>query len=263
LNQSIDTLVELNRRGIFPSPGQSEEVFWKKAAFILNRPVSFLSKKWESFDLDSSWVFVVFERKGLPFWEVAALWQERVDPFFTVPQIQIASGSSRFCSEEERIVHEMVHAARVDFEEDRFEEILAYATSLKRWRCYLGPFFRKPFEVWVFISLLITILGVQILSVAWGIERSDGIFLGLLLGLIGVGWIRLHRAQAVFKKCLNKMVPILKDSAKKLAFLIRLSDWEICFFAKRPLNEILHFIEEERRSNFRWRLLATYIKFEK
>ena len=203
----METLVELNRNGLFPSPGQADDLFWKKVDFIATqtnlseKPPGLLSP----FDVNPSWVPIATDNKGLQFWEGAVLWLEQTDAGFVMPKIQISNRVQRFYTRDELIAHEMVHAVRSDFAEEQFEEILAYATSPKAWRRWLGPFFRNPSEASIFLWALLLTIGVQAFEIATEWTSGWLLFPWLPLLLISAGYVRLHRGHRLFQRCLKNL----------------------------------------------------------
>jgi len=49
--------------------------------------------------------------------------------------------------------HEAIHVARMGFQEPFFEECLAYRTSSRRWRRFLGPLFTFSWEPFLFLGV--------------------------------------------------------------------------------------------------------------
>ncbi len=256
-------LAQLNQRGIFPAPQQQEETFWKKVEAIAGLPTSNAPalQILEPFDLNPTWVPIIVENKGLSYWEGAVLWQEQIDPAFTFPRVQVSTRSFKLYTQEELIAHELVHAARVDFKEEQFEEILAYATSSKAWRRWLGPFFRKPIEATLFLCAVVFTIALQAVELI--ADWSSGWLLlpWLPVLLIAAGLVRLQRTHSLFRRCVNHIASAIYNPEKKLAVVLRMSDAEIRAFAKMTPKEICHFVNDAKEKSLRWKMIfSTYFE---
>ncbi|MBS0652624.1 MAG: hypothetical protein JSR39_03765 [Verrucomicrobia bacterium] len=255
----MENLAQLNRNGIFPAPGQNDEVFWNKVDFVSAQSTmgEALPNLVERFDINPSWVPVQCSNEGLHFWEGAVLWQQHTDAGFLLPQVQVSKRAQRFYSKEELIAHEIVHAVRCDFMEEQFEEVLAYSTSPKAWRKWLGPFFRKPKEATIFIWAMAATVGVQAIELAT--EWSSGFFLipWLPAILILAGLVRLLKTQRHFRRCLNNLSQAIKNPDQSLAVALRLSDAEIRSFSRMEPEDIRNFVEKEKNEHLRWKMLAS------
>ncbi|MBI3236427.1 MAG: hypothetical protein HYZ48_01765, partial [Chlamydiales bacterium] len=244
---------ELNSKGIFPAPGQADPLFIKKAAFLLELDSSifqeegtYLSSFEHPFltklDIDPSWIFCIRSDRNLRLWEGGCLWQKAVGDF-TIPIIQIAKKMKRSYPEEELLLHEMIHAVRSDFKETRFEEMLAYQSSVKSWRRYFGAFFRTPKEIWFFLLGLSVTFFLQMMEIATAWMQGFFLFPWFLILALLVGGVRLKRDHLVFNRALENLSWMISTPGKELAVAIRLSDSEIAFFAEMTKEEALCFIE--------------------
>ena len=92
----------------------------------------------ELFAFSSKEIFVIQNNRGLWPWQGAVLWSYTTQDGYVFPVIQVRKTTS-LASLEEIYAHECVHMARFAFQEPWFEEILAYQTSKRAWRRFLGP----------------------------------------------------------------------------------------------------------------------------
>lgn len=134
---------------------------------------------------------------------------------------------------EEVLAHEWVHCYRAEIfpkcNELAFEEILAYQTSSKPFRKYLGPLLSRPSDVWILASSLLLF---------W-IDALDLSFLnqGLLtiVGLGGLGYllVKLAACQSMFRKAQKG----LKGVAYPLGSLLKMGDKKIAQTARSKQQE--------------------------
>ena len=139
-----NNLLTLNSRGIFPGPAESQENFLRRADSSLARNTT--SKAFDRtnalFDAIPDWVEIKRDAKGLLPWEGAATWIEENADGQRISAIQLKPSLPAFLyAPDEVLAHELVHAMRIGFEENRFEEILAYRTSKSWLRRYLARYF--------------------------------------------------------------------------------------------------------------------------
>jgi hypothetical protein len=253
-------LIFLNSRGIFPGPFESQEHFLWRVNTAKSRTVSEgLTRTEEMFDACPDWVEVRFDKKGLFLWEGAATWIEE-NEWGRFSSIQLKpSLPSRFYTYEEVIAHEMVHAMRLMFEENRFEEILAFQTSKNHLRRYFGPLFTRSSEPKGFILWMIC---------SWLFYWAELIF-NIFIGAEYVLWspmlilvwgiYRLVRSQKIFSKALKHLEKAIKKPGKSLAVALRLRDSEIEKFAASSPEEIFFFGVEQKEKSLRWQqLFAAY-----
>ncbi len=247
----MNNLLDLNNRGIFPGPKESLEHFSKRAQLAAkNETYPGVNRLQDLFGVKPDWVEIKIDQKGLLPWEAAATWIEEDETGFKTSHIQLKPNA--FYLPEEIVAHELVHAMRLSFEEARFEEILAYRTSEKRFRRYFGPLFAKPKEVKGWLFLLITSWAIYWTQFAFEIEIGAEYFLWVPLLILGLGTIRLIRAQRLFSLALNNLE---KTGVKALPIALRLSDEEILRFARNSSEEIRDFAQKQRQTDLRWQQL--------
>ncbi len=156
----MENLRSLYRQGFIPGPDEEEVEFQKRLALfrkekVKDSPIS-LEEREKAFSIIFSlyqimpdWVEVVVTSKGLRFWEAGAAW-ETVDGRWTI----CLNPKQRLTERAEVLGHEAVHAVRAAFDEQRFEEILAFRTSTKSWRRFFGPLIQRPREVWILFAAI-------------------------------------------------------------------------------------------------------------
>lgn len=211
------------QRGLIPGPDEDEKTFLERVSRLTaqspNQEESHAITR-HLFGFSVDWVPVFYSNQKLPFWEGAAIW------IGETPSIQLREnfkkGSYLGYRREEVLAHEAVHAARVAFEEPRFEEILAYQTSKSRLRRWAGPLFRKPWESALFMVLLV----LAFLGYCW-------------IPLAVLGWlsVRLTWAQWTLQRCLKKL---------PLSLIVCLTDTEIRKFARLSLTDIQAYFENDQ-----------------
>jgi len=208
------------------------------------------------FDLCPDWIVAHFSNKQLSFFQGAATWiveQKGV----RIPLIQLKekfeSGSLlKLYSLDEVLSHEVVHAARMAFDEPHFEEILAYKTSSRWWRRFFGPLFERPWEAYLFITILFVPFALEMAQFFWPLEPFL-ILRYLPLAFFALLTLRLSTLQLFLHRALKKLKPFLQAKAKPLAVALRLTDREICTFAWASEKKLGELISKEK--SLRWRLL--------
>lgn len=216
-----------------------------------------------------SWMPIIISDVGLAPWHGGCAW------FFThnkCPGV-VLQLSSRFnkrgnlChlySSEEICAHEITHAGRIMEEQDDFEEIFAYQTSPSSFRKWLGPIIQASHEVYIFLTLLLLSLSVdvsvllfpdfQLLS-SWAMLTK---FFPLLYGL----WlfVRLMYTRKIWTRALVNLKKIpLKEPAEHLHY--RLTSTEIKIFSRMTPEQILAYMQDQKKHSFRWKFLSSIYSF--
>ncbi len=249
-------LEALAARGIFPGPIETQEDFLARAPRLLPSttvPPEPLARISALFDASPDWIQIDPKARGLMPWEGAATWIEDHPQLGRTCTIQTHdTWASRLYPQEEVIAHEMVHAMRLMFDEDRFEEILAYRTSKNRFRRYFGPLFSNPSESkWFLILLLASWL---VIGAEWLLERPLGgdFFLFAPFLVLCIAVFRLVRSQSLFSSALSRLDQVLPTQGKALAVALSLTDAEIIRFSRSTGKEISTYIEEQKEHSLRW-----------
>lgn len=245
-------LLQLNRRGIFLGPTESDKDFFLRAQFSSQKShvLPLVEKTFGSFP---DWVEMRVLSKGLFPWEGAATWIED-SKTSRLCWIQIKNSFlTRFYPKEEVIAHEMVHAMRFMFDESRFEEILAYQTSKNLFRRYFGPMFTQSKESkWLVVLIAVSwfIYWAEILF-DFGVFGDSILFAPLLI--IGFGILRLMRSQTIFSDALRNLAKAINKESLPIA--LRLTDKEIELFAQSTPDQIRAFANRAQEESLRWRQL--------
>lgn len=243
LQKTKDKFIALNRKGLFPGPGEKEKAFLERVQaleeFFSNPPSEvddFLTDgEWkasrdllsEQYDFAPDWIVAHFGNAKLPFFQAGATWISEKNSL-RIPLVQLkARYREKPVALTEILAHEAVHAARMQFDEPRFEELLAYQTSRFSWRRLLGGLFMRSWESILFLWLLLLPFVVE-LSLTFSPEGGNWeiffwtpwVYLAYLLGRNLLNWGTL----ALARRRLIREYPHLE---KPWAVLARLTDEEI------------------------------------
>lgn len=273
---SNQKLYDYNRQGFIPGPGESDKDYIERVEYCCNLRQHLKGKlpfgeKAEAsqekiepgierasllFDIRPDWIPVFLSDHKLPPWHAACAWIFQIEEKHpTAAIIQLRKKS--WVDSDEAIAHEMCHAAKMTFGEDRYEEIFAYQTSKAGWRRIFGPIIERPMES----NLFVILVGLMILVDFFALRSERLIELILwskLFVLIPIGWacIRLFRKWRFFNKALKNAEKI---SDKPLALLFRLSGTEIEKAAKSSPEKLVDSILTELKGTLRGRILASYL----
>lgn len=252
-------LNELNHEGFICGPSENEEIFFKRCEALRDKKlleerskplnVSLLEKiELKEFDLSIDWCCGETRKKTWLPW-VAAETQIFEDERGLFPLVKILQKKR----EDEALKHEFLHVARCAFNENIFEEILAFKTSTKKWRRFWGALFRSSKERSLFlISILVALLFSWIESSSHLTEGVQG-FPWIVLSLMA---IRLVKDQRNLSKALIRLSKMF-TYPQPLAIALRLTDKEIIAFSKESIDNLKRYIG--RQSSLRWKqILASY-----
>lgn len=268
---SNEELISLSQKGFWPGPDETEFHFLRRVKLTRNELAPGAAEEealrktnattQSLFDFSCEEIPFVYEDKGLSFWEGGALWVEE-EQGMSLPHVQLKrnlrKGSYLMYKLEEVLSHEMLHAARIAYNEPRFEEILAYKTSKHPLRRYLGPLFRTSKEAGFFLVLLLIGFFLEMLSASGKIFVSAPWIAFPFLWLC-VLYARARVAHRTFEKAQRKIQKILKDPMYSLAVLARLTDQEIKLFSKLPSDDIKRYVKEGQEKELR--LAAIYQQY--
>jgi hypothetical protein len=254
----------LNARGLLPLSREDERSFLDRIAVLEKEKTSSgllapegmedaFRRCEQLFDATPDWVSIIEQQRGLAPWQGAVLWIQEDEKGNIVPLIQVSprlrtSWLRKWYTREEVVAHELVHAMRLPLNSPRFEEITAYQTSPNLFRRSLGPLIRYPYEVYILLGAVV--LGW--LGLVWS-AVSFFLWIPWIACLLGAG--RLFLAQLIFKRAQAKVKGLLKDKAKALALMARLTDGEVAFFAKASVQEIKSYVEKAKKNHLRWQML--------
>lgn len=251
-----EKLMEYNFRGFIPGPQEKASTFLKRAELAKYGESSYQATVivQSLFDICPSWVRIESTDR-LPLWEAAATYIEENQGIF-IPVVQMKKkGVPFWCSQEEILAHELIHAMRIAFKESLFEEVLAYKTSSNRLRRYFGPMFFHPKEAVLFLFFLVGMWCYQ-LGYLFFFDDLPNLALWIPCVLTGLLIIRVVIVQTIFSLSLKKIHKLLKKSDKVLGFALRLSDREIIDFAFKSLDKMQKYIGKAKEKSLRWYMLA-------
>lgn len=250
----MNYLSHLNSEGFIPGPNEGEVEFFSRIKALQDPHNEELIplEDWKNaqkttyklFSFSAHWIKAFYSNQGLKPWEGAAIWMGND------VKVQLRYGFKKgkylkIYSRDELLAHEAVHAARMAFQEPRFEEFFAYMTSSKKWRRIMGPLFQTPRETLIFIIILL-------LSMVSSLINLNFVFLPILMVFLLT--IRLIKVRKTFKQASRKLENFLKGDP--LPFLFRLTDKEIYFFAKESEERMKEYIRNQ--NCFRWETIKNY-----
>jgi hypothetical protein len=269
-------LFQANILGLIPGPGESDETFQKRVQYNLslvenlkdalpfaerNLAAEELKLKGEKsvealFDIKPEWIPIYQTNYKLPPWHAACAWIFQIDTNSPIAAF-IQMRKKSWIDPVEAIGHEMCHAARMSFENERFEELFAYQTSKSSLRRFFGPLIEKPFEVNLFVIFILVMLVLDFFAIKSPNLHPFILYSKLLIVIpLSFALIRLLTKQFVFKKAKNNLSKI---SNLPMALLFRMTDFEIKKAAgESPQETVNRILVEEKRSP-RGRVLAHYL----
>lgn len=227
-------LIEYAKRGYLVGPDESEEDFLSR---INNFPSLRAEQKIEPcFGLIPNWIEVHYSNKGLFFWQGGCVSSDGKSFALQLRREFEHKKHFLFYSQKELLSHECIHAMRMAFDEPRFEESFAYASSSSAFRRACGPFFRTYRESLLGpIALFCCLLMAPIFP--W-------VYLPLSV-VLGYGSIRLWKTQRLFHRSQKKLSEWVGDfSDDVLGLMLLMTDKEIARCAK----EGPAFILEEKKT---------------
>ncbi len=269
-----------NALGFIPGPQESEEEFLERVRFCLNLenelkqhadfPFENLHNAQgilqESFDLTDklfgirpSWVPLYFSNEKLAPWHGGCAWIFQLEKSPTAAFLQLRKNFLKettylkIYNRKELIAHELCHAGRMMYHEEKFEEFFAYQTSPSSFRRFFGPIIASSKESALFIiSLLIAILTdfYQLF-----VHHPSNIYFNLVkllpIFLLFFGIIRLLRLHSLLKRSFQNLLKRFSEDRSR-HILYRLLDSEIEILAKGISNLECDF---EKNKTFRWQFL--------
>jgi hypothetical protein len=280
-------LIEYHKEGFIPGPLETEEEFLFRVEATRNfftHPQKFLEenkiaspfsledrvkkpdKHWSRsllmrrFELNHDLFPAFFSNEKLPFFQGGATWLIDVkssSKWVKLPLLQIRKpfkkGSFlKIYSLDEILAHEAIHAARIGFQENIYEEYIAYLSSQKMYRRILGPLFTSEKESYAFIFLsLLVFASYTFISSSFLAVFS----LWSLSAFLGYTFIRLAFRKSFLARTLKKLSKFFLSKEKGLSLLIRLTDKEIKNFALWDMNKILSYIKNESNKSLRIKMI--------
>lgn len=271
-----ERLLQLNKNGIIPGPGETEEAFLLRADYCekLHKhfPVDMpdemesisaysdaLNMSRRCFDIVPTWIPLFFSNYQLRFWQGGCAWifqQSEELPTAAFFQLRRTFRSRPaylgLYHRDEIISHETAHAGRMMFQEPKYEELLAYQTAASSFRKWFGPLVQSSKESMLFVLLLFFTMVFDLYHVFFDTLVLPWFKL-LPLGMLVYTLYRLYRKQKTFERAKKRLGEV---SPHADAVLYRLRDKEIDTFAFMDAQSIRAFAEQQRHSDLRWRLIA-------
>lgn len=282
-----EELLRYNQLGLIPGPGENEIELLNRAKYCLSLRDSFETKLTENapfspenrasakileesfeitqrlYDIKPDWIPVFFSNYKLAFWHGGCAWifQENektpMGAFFQLRQVfRDSTTYLGIYRRDELIAHELSHVGRMMFEEQRFEEVLAYRSDHSRFRRYFGPIMQSSWESALFVLILFLII-VTDFSLSEFLSRQAYQHI-MWLKLVPFGMVlyalgRLWKRQRQSSRCLSRLQDIVSEKAD--AVIYRLTDEEIGKFAEMTSDDILKYAEEYRGKSLRWKVI--------
>lgn len=269
----------LNERGFFPFEKETEKTFFQRVSeepfsakeffekegerppFSLKQKVPVedwafsLAKLQKFYQIKPHYLEAYYAKKGLRFWHPAMTWVfEGIKTHRDFPLIQLHPN----CLADEILSHEAVHLVRAPLKSEKYEEFFAYSLSNRFLRKCFGPLFssEKDASFWMW-GLLGNLFSQLFLS-----EKVADLILFLFLLVLIKKMSSLFFRKMQLKKA-EKMAEILLENASEAkAFLFRLTDEEIDFFAEKSLDKVKDFILKNTKEKLRWKLIKASYAFK-
>jgi hypothetical protein len=282
---SKDKLLELNSQGFIPGPKESEKDFFDRIQlykdFYVNpenhivNPVFSLKDRmpkpylsWTKSTLINLYGFVpqflsvFFDNKGLNPLQGAVTWECKTkNNNIIIPVLQLKKGLKKgsylgIYKIDEILAHEAVHAARIAFQEPKFEEVFAYLVSDSIFRKVLGPIIKTPKElIFFFLSFSGYIVTNFLVNFFQKATFFFHFFAFSTFLLISYGLFRLVKVRKIFNKTLKKLISIFSSKSLALSTMLRLTDSEIILFSKMNKKEILSYAKQMEDKQLRWKVI--------
>ena len=238
---SLDILKEANQRGIIIGPNESTQSFAKR----FSKKIKQAAWSVPSMDLYVDWVRSRDDQRS--FFSAAHI---ELDP--AEGEATLFLNRKSYIPLHEQVQHEVVHAARICFEEARFEELLAFRTSSSLLRRFWGPLLASPFD-----SLVLVMLCFVHFIGAW-----LGYYFSSIVPLMSFLLFRVAQLlfnQRILKHATENITQIFEENPDIL--LCRLTDQEIVQFAKMDLTRIGSYIRCNH--SLRWKQIKACYCFKK
>lgn len=229
-------LLDLYRQGFIPGPQETEEAFLARIAYnrnlhgqldpafvesseakLLLQESSTITRPIYGFELKG--VPILFSNEKLGFLHGGCAWifqKEESCPIGAFFQLRSAFRNKKrylgLYNRKEILAHEALHVARMAFEEPKYEEILAYKSSLSPFRRKWGALFRTPKEMLLFIVLLALFLIVPLslpatttlaLTIHWAAFALPFIYLFALAIRLALAHRKVNRLPPALLPCLT------------------------------------------------------------
>ena len=269
----------MNERGFFPFAKETEKTFFQRISqepfsakeffkkegelppFSLKRKVPVedwafsLAKLQKSYQIKPCHLEAYYAKKGLRFWHPAMTWVfEGIKTHRDFPLIQLHPNRLA----DEILSHEAVHLVRAPLKSEKYEEFFAYSLSNQFLRKCFGPLFssEKDASFWIW-----SLLGNVFSQLFFPEKIADLVlFLSLLFFIRKMSSLFFRKMQ--LKKAEKMAKILLENPTEAKAFLFRLTDEEIDFFAEKSSDKVKDFILKNTKEKLRWRLIKASYAFK-
>lgn len=274
---SNELLIELNKLGIIPGPGETEEEFQARSSNCLGMKksiedgdldhlfnpdelakeipdLSALEELQNRYDIFPLWVPIFYSNKSLLPWHGASTWiffNKDSAPQKALIQLNKTLKSSetlyKIYNKKEILTHEMAHIGRMDFEEPVYEEMIAYSHSPSKIRRFLGPMIHFNWKQSLFLFAIFILIALQLIFIETLLPLL--VIVTAVSGSLFLHWMKYLR----FKRCLFILAKTLKSSKKARHVIYRLTDDEIDYFSDAKPQEVLDYFELDSQEEFELR----------
>jgi hypothetical protein len=226
-----NSLLSIYNKGFLPGPDESKNKFFErieKVEKILQNPSAFFKKPLTPLQ----GCFLLEENSKNLFFHGSSTLIYQIEEGINFPIIKSPSKFSKlFVTEDEILNHELVHARRCQFDESKYEEILAFRTSFSPFRKNLSPIISSNNDLIAFF-LAIFFCFISLIP------------LSLLLLFFST---RLAFRQKTIHKCIR----YLKSKTPSYEqILTAMTDEEILFLSKKQFHKIDFTL-------YRWQFIQT------
>lgn len=280
---SDEDLLKYNALGLIPGPGETEEAFLARVHHCLEElpsphsqgnpffPGALMAKlpsildedpfplTEHLFDIKPLWVEGLISNEKLAPWHGGCAWIYNEYPEApTSVFIQLREKAPLFYRQQEIIAHELAHVGRMEFQEPRFEELIAYQTSSSHWRRWLGPIVDSGFESFSFLALIGGIFAFDIFLLAT--DQLEVFVLAAWLKLLPLAVIvlalcRVASRHIVFNRASDHISKAIEDPSLASCVLYRLTDSEIQKFSQMSPSAIKAYATSQNHQELRWRMI--------
>jgi len=261
----LDQLLWLNSRGLIPGPNEGIVDFQKRAEACIAQASSFqssLNNVQELFDIYPDWLSIIYSNRGLLPWEGGCTWISDGKKGFPSIQVQLREAFGRksrylgIYDKDELVAHEMIHAARMAFNEPRYEELMAYQTAIWGFRRWIGPLINSSAESCIFITAVIISMASAWIGLFFPLN-AQWMSVPILFPFVIVSGAfgRLFYRQSKWKRCLKNLYHLLQDDCKARAVAFRLTDKEIDGFSIFSPKQITSYAIQESHISLRWKVI--------
>jgi hypothetical protein len=156
-----ESYLELYQAGFLPGPKESKEAFFYRVALL--RKIAACPAKYITEKSFRGSIFTPVDRAYLlidhckhRFFQASSTTILEVETGVFIPVIKTPSKfSSLFVDSKEVMAHEQIHAQRAQFDEPKFEEIIAYRSSKSRFRQMISPVISTTKQQGLFFLLVL------------------------------------------------------------------------------------------------------------